>query len=460
MSDNSDRRRCLFPSLLSDSTAAYYNTGMKKVAFDTIGCRLNQYETERMASRLVSCGFRRVAFDEPADLYVINTCTVTGRADASCRRSISRAGRHNGNPRIVLVGCMVTSDGEAAANQYGVDLIISNSEKENIVSLITSKFSDLFVEEQSHYDNVGDDARTGPLLTEFYQHNRAWVKIGDGCNQNCSYCIVPSVRGRLINRPPDEILSEINNLIANGYREVVLTAVHIGQYNHGNLKSLAGLLKFILSVSDISRLRLSSIEPQEVNPELLDTMAEAGSRVCRHLHIPLQSGSDKILKMMKRPYNSEKYLEIAQKARKAVDNIIIGADVIVGFPGETEDDFIQTMSVVKSGLIDYLHVFSYSNRKGTEASSLVNRAHPTIIKERNKILHRISAELYEKALQKQVGSIAMAISEHKANGKNHHWGITDNYLKIAIPSDFGGTKEIIRIQIANSTDKYLTGQVV
>ncbi len=355
---------------LSDLLALYYNAVMKKVAFDTIGCRLNQYETEKMAAKLTDCGFMRVEADDKADLYVINTCTVTGRADASCRRSISRANRLNENAKIIVVGCMVTANEKDEAYIDGADLVISNREKGNIVRLITSKFPDLFAEASISTQDMYDDSADNVILSDFHQHNRAWVKIGDGCNQKCSYCIVPLVRGQLVNRPIDKILSEINNLANHGYHEVVLTAVHIGQYSHGNLSSLSELIKLILSESNISRLRLSSIEPQEVNRVLLKTMSDAGARVCRHLHIPLQSGSDRILKLMKRPYTAKNYLETAQMAKDMIYNVVIGADVIVGFPGETEDDFKQTADIVKADAIDYLHVFSYSSRRGTEACHL------------------------------------------------------------------------------------------
>jgi threonylcarbamoyladenosine tRNA methylthiotransferase MtaB len=423
---------------------------MKKVALTTIGCRLNQYETERLAHQLTSIGLARVDFESGADLYIINTCTVTGRADASCRRAIARAGKY-GEAKVVVVGCYVTADPDKVAALNGVDLVIGNDDKDRIPELLQQFFPDLFESRP-----ILDDQH---FISDFYHHNRAWVKIGDGCNQNCSFCIVPKVRGSLINRLPDEIISEINSLVEAGYEEVVLTGVHIGQYQHDGVKSLGELMGLVLSNTALPRLRLSSIEPQEVNQPLIQAMLAGGIRVCRHLHIPLQSGSDSILKMMRRPYNLEKYLEIVRNIRKSINNIVIGADVIVGFPGESEDDFRQTISVAQSGLIDYLHVFSYSDRDGTDASRLPGKIHNDVIKHRNKILRDISSKCSAEALKREIGQIAYVISEHKADSGEHCWGITDNYLKAAIPKEKGGTRKILRMHVLTAEVDYLIGEV-
>jgi threonylcarbamoyladenosine tRNA methylthiotransferase MtaB len=433
---------------------------MKRVAFATIGCRLNQYETEKMASKLAACGFSRVDFESPANLYIINTCTVTGRADASCRKSIAHAAKCHGNPKIVVVGCMVTSDRNEVALLNGVDLLISNDEKENIISILQEKIPELFGAPGDNSVIENQNYGGGAAISDFYRHNRAWVKIGDGCNQNCSYCIVPLVRGNLVNRPYDEIIREIRSLVSHDYNEVVLTAVHIGKYHTGDIKSLAQLTRIILSETDLTRLRLSSIEPQEVTNELLDTMASGGSRICRHLHVPLQSGSNRILKDMRRPYNMKQYRAILEMIKAKIDNVVIGADVIVGFPGETDDDFHDTIEIVESGLIDYLHVFSYSNRKGTAASSLSDKVPTAIIKERNRILRDISSRLIHQALLRQVGKVVGAISEHKSERDEYYSGITDNYLKVAIPVGYGGTKQVINIKITGAETKILTGAVV
>ena len=422
----------------------------RRFAVETIGCRLNQYETEKIANRLTRLGFDRVEYNQEADLYLINTCTVTGRADASSRNIISRAARRKNEAVVVVVGCYVDSEPEKIAQLYGVDLVVKNSDKDNIVKILNKAFPSLI------------DAESPPAeqeaLPEFHQHNRAWIKIGDGCNQRCAYCIIPNVRGKLTNRPASEIVDEISLLSDNGYNEVVLTGVHIGQYRWDKIKSVAELIRHILDNTDISRLRLSSIEPQEVGPDLIDVMKEAGYRICRHLHIPLQSGSDRILKIMHRPYSAKEYLYTLQQAKNSIDGIVIGADIIAGFPGETEDDFNESVRVAQSGLIDYLHVFSYSDRPGTESSKMPDKIRSEVIKERNKILRDISEINYGRALKKEVGQTVYAISEYGTdkNGK-YYWGITDNYLKIILPNKLGGGREILKVKATAIEDKHLIG---
>jgi len=424
---------------------------MKKVALETIGCRLNQYETERIAAQLIECGFERVEFNDSADLYIINTCTVTGRADASCRNIISRAARREGDPKVVVVGCYVQSDPEKIRRLNGVDLVVDNEDKENILDIMKDSFPDLF--------EAGLDVKQPRAIAEFHQHNRAWIKIGDGCNQRCAYCIIPLVRGELTNRPPDEIVDEINLLHEHGYHEAVLTGIHIGKYKYGEVKSPAELVRYILKETSIPRIRLSSIEPQEVDELLVEAMNEGGRRVCRHLHIPLQSGSDGILKLMRRPYDSDRYLEIVRNVKDNIDHVIVGADIIVGFPGETDDDFGGSINVADSGLLDYLHVFSYSDRRGTVATEMPDKINPEVIKERNAVLRAISKKHYASALKREIGQTAYVISEHRARSGGHFWGITDNYLKVALPEGCGGGKEILEMRIIGATESYLTVRI-
>ncbi|MCP4704370.1 MAG: radical SAM protein, partial [candidate division Zixibacteria bacterium] len=270
--------------------------------------------------------------------------------------------------------------------------------------------------------------------------------------------IIPKVRGKLINRPASEIIEEINLLSKNGYHEVVLTGVHIGQYGWDKVKSIADLTRYILDNTNISRLRLSSIEPQEVNSDIVSVIKNGGRRVCRYLHIPLQSGSDRILKMMHRPYSINDYINKLRSVKESIDGIIIGADIIVGFPGESENDFNESVKIAKSGAIDYLHVFSYSDRPGTESSVMPDKVSSKVIKKRSKILRDISDINYKSALQKEIGKTVYAVSESGTNksGK-HYWGITDNFLKIILPEKLGGDREIIKLKVTGAKDKYLIG---
>jgi len=426
---------------------------MKRFATETVGCRLNQYETEKIAAQLEKLGLHRVPFTEPADLYIINTCTVTGRADATCRNYISRVARHYPEARLAVVGCYVEADPDRVGALPGVDLMVGTGDKDRFVTIIRDRYPELF-----------DTAETPSLpaaVTDFYVHNRAWIKISDGCNQRCAYCIIPLVRGPLKNRPAVEIADEIRTLSGNGFNEVVLTGVHIGKYRDDGLSSFADLLRYLLDNTDIWRIRISSIEPQEVTADLLRVFAEAGKRLCRHLHLPLQAGSDRVLKLMRRPYDSRRYLNIARTVREKIDGVVIGADVIVGFPGETDDDFAGSVAVADSGLLDYLHAFSYSDRPGTLSSEMPGKIKPDIIKKRNRILREISHRRYAEALRRALGHTFDAISEYRYDrDRGTYFGMTDNYLRIRIPDTLGGGKELLKFKAIGATDDYLTGEII
>jgi len=341
---------------------------MKKVALETIGCRLNQ------AEQLIGLGLERIGYKEKADLYILNTCTVTGRADADCRKLIKRARRLNDDAVIVVAGCYAVSQPGELAQLDGIDLIIGNDRKMRIPEILAEQFPALFengkVASQSGAVPLplADTIRPGEHLTT----NRAMVKIGDGCNQFCSYCIVPRVRGGLVSYDADDIIREIRELTSQGFHEAVLTAVHIGKYRHGDI-DLYGLVERILDETELPRLRLSSLEPNELDDRLLGVVAD-NPRVCRHLHLPLQAGSDRILKLMRRPYRRDDYLSLVRKIKTANPDLTIGCDLIVGFPGETENDFADSLDILDSGYVDYGHIFSYSDRPGTASRRLSRNA--------------------------------------------------------------------------------------
>ncbi|MFH1374740.1 MAG: tRNA (N(6)-L-threonylcarbamoyladenosine(37)-C(2))-methylthiotransferase MtaB [bacterium] len=432
------------------------NHSTRIVSFQTVGCRLNQYETERMAAQLRPYGFRRAQKGEPADLYIINTCTVTHRAASDCRYLIRRAARANPEARIVVVGCYVEHEPERIAGMEQVDLIINNSEKEAISEILSRRFPELF--------NGRIDHRFTGELTDFHERNRAWIKISDGCNQNCSFCIVTIVRGDLVNRPSGEIIDEINRLVHSGYQEVVLTGVNMGYYQYSTaspaIENLADLCRLIIDTTDLYRLRLSSIEPQTLTDELLDIYAASDGRICRHFHLPLQSGSERILRQMRRPYSPQAFLERINQTKAAVPNTIIGADVIVGFPGETEQDFQQTLDLCQSGSIDYLHVFSYSDRPGTAAAEMGEKVKPEIIRQRNKLLTGFSNRALFDSHRRQVGRVLEFISEHKQQGEGFYRAISDNYLRLKLPEGINSGRNIVRARITSANEGYLEGEVL
>lgn len=426
----------------------------KILRFQTVGCRLNQYESEKMAAKLYPYGFRRSDKNEKADLTIINTCTVTHRADSDCRYLVRRANRLNPDGRIVVVGCYVNHDPKLFAAMEGVDALIYNDEKEKIASILTDKIPKLFDREP--------DMNCSTAISDFHNRNRAWLKISDGCNQQCTFCIITIVRGKLINRPAWEIIEEINSLISFGYNELVLTGVNMGYYKDKTqgIKSLAGLCKIIIEETDLYRFRLSSIEPQIVGDDLVQLFADSGGRICRHFHLPLQSGSDRILCRMRRPYKAETFIKRAESIKKVDPNTTIGADIIVGFPGETKEDFDLSCQVCESGVVDYMHVFSYSDRLGTKAAEMESKINPEEIKIRNQFLSGISAKLMKKFLHKQVGERLEVISEHKAGRDGSHFAVSDNYVKVKLPSTIRTGKAIVKVKIEKAVDDYLTGEIV
>lgn len=428
----------------------------KTVSFQTVGCRLNQYETEKMAAALSPYGFRRAVPGEPVDLCVINTCTVTHRADSTNRYLIQKAARDNPDARIVVAGCYVDAYANGITDLGPVDVVISNEEKPRIAAILSEQLSDLF-------DGTATVVPTASPGV-FERHNRAWLKISDGCNQRCSFCILPRVRGALRNRPPTEIIAEIRELLSFGFQEIVLTGINIGHYKNRTaqpqVKNLAHLCRMILEQTELPRIRLSSIEPQTVRDDLLRVCADSRGRICRHVHMPLQSGSSRLLRLMRRPYDREVYLRRAAEVRSTQPNTIVGADVIVGFPGETEDDFAQTISVAESGLIDYLHVFSYSDRVGTPASAATNKIPPKVIKERRAILTAISDRIWAKAHARQVGETLGVIAEQSRPGRNVRYGIADNYINVKLPDDFTGDRQIQQIRITSSTGGSVEGETI
>ena len=427
----------------------------KKLICHTFGCRLNQYETEKMAAELRPFGFKRVSENESADLYLINTCTVTHRADRDCRNYIRKAAQKNPKARIVVAGCYVDYDPNNVASIEGVDAVVRNAEKDAIAKVLPGLIPDLFDSEP--------DKNCSIMVCDFFERNRAWLKISDGCNQWCSFCIIPKVRGRLRHRPAAEIISEINHLAGHGYQEVVLTGVNIGYYydKEGERRAgnLAELCRLILAETDLHRLRLSSIESQTIGPDLLETFSGANGRFCRHFHIPMQSGSSRLLKLMQRPYDRNAYIKRLKLVKQARPNTIIGADVIVGFPGETEEDFAETKSLAESGLLDYLHVFSYSDRQGTIADGIPDKVEPFNIRKRSAELNNLSNEIRKAAHQRQIGEILEVIPQHKTNQGEDNWGVADNFLKVKLPNTINDEQALIKIMVEFASNDYVEGHL-
>ncbi|MFQ5646110.1 MAG: tRNA (N(6)-L-threonylcarbamoyladenosine(37)-C(2))-methylthiotransferase MtaB [bacterium] len=382
-----------------------------RVSFRTLGCKVNQYETAAMKNRLARAGCEIVPQGDRADICVINTCTVTGKSDVSSRQMVRQAIRRNSGSRVIVTGCYAQSDPESLRKIEGVSQVIGNQEKQRLLEIISGQ-----KEKEAN-------------LPAFGNRSRAFVMVQDGCDARCSYCIVPLVRGKPLSRSVAEIRSEVKGLGEAGFKEFVLSGIHIGAYRDLR-KSLSDLLEELFHVlPEPGRVRLSSIEPNEVNSGLIEQFRHP--KLCRHLHLPLQSGSDRILNLMKRRYTAGDYRTVVNRVTEAVPGIGLGTDVMVGFPGETDRDFLATCRLLEELPFSYLHVFPYSPRPGTEAADLKNRVPAELKRERSAFLRDLGARKKSLYQQKALGGIFNTVLIKKeVSGKIK--GLTDNYLEVEI----------------------------
>lgn len=422
-----------------------------KVALFTIGCKVNQYETEAIAEKLEAFGFERVDFKDQADIYVINTCTVTGESDRSSRQAIYRAKRRSPSARIIVTGCYAQLEKEFLQSLPGVSMVVKQEEKGKLPSLIAQLMG------QGARGKEIDDLFFGFSVRGLAKHTRALVKIQDGCEKNCAYCVVPFARGKERSREIEQIISEINDLVENGYKEVVLTGVHIGRYDQDGL-GLVELSKRILKETKVQRIRYSSIDPKEFSDQLIDFVSKS-NRICTHLHIPLQSGDDSILSRMKRDYSAEEYRELTDKITQAIPDVMIGADVIVGFPGEKDTQFENTRQFITSSPISYLHVFSYSDRKGTEASSMPDKIEPPMIHKRSEIMHSLGKVKWRGYIDRFMGKKLQVLIENRRDRKTGMLtGLSDNYIRVLTDGDDSAKNRIIPVHIIDRHANKLLGK--
>lgn len=386
------------------------------VCLTNLGCKLNQAETEAMARRFVAAGHRVVESLAEADLHVVNSCTVTAEAARGSRQAARRGARLE-SVRTVLVGCYATAEPEAAARLAGVDLVLGNLEKDRVVEHVHAAFPDAVPE---------------PVPCALPQagsgHTRALVKIEDGCDVRCAFCIIPETRGRQRSRPLAEVVAEVSALAAAGHREVVLSGVQISAYRDGESR-LFDLVRAVLHECRVERLRLTSIAPWGFDERLLGLFADP--RLCRHLHLSLQSGSSPTLRRMRRPYTAEAYAALLTRVRAAVPEIAITTDVIVGFPGETEDDFAASLAFVGRAGFARVHVFPYSARPGTPAAAMPGQVPPAVKRERMERMLAVAAEAERSFLQARLGTVQRVLWERPRPGPGGlAQGLTDTYIRV------------------------------
>ena len=412
---------------------------MRKAALHNLGCKVNAYETEAMQQLLEEAGYEIVPFQEKADVYVINTCSVTNIADRKSRQMLHRAKKMNPDAVVVAAGCYVQAAGEELKKDAAIDVIIGNNRKKDLVPLLDEYFAGKHVEEDSLID-IGKTREYEALhINKIADHTRAFIKIQDGCNQFCSYCIIPYTRGRVRSRKPEEIMEEIKGLVDKGYREVVLTGIHLSSYGLDlDGITLLDLMVKIDKIQGLERLRLGSLEPRIVTEEFTRTLAGLRT-ICPHFHLSLQSGCDATLKRMNRRYTTEEYEKGCQILRKYFDRPAITTDVIVGFPQETEEEFAQTIEFLKRIHFYEMHVFKYSRRAGTRAADMPGQLTENQKGQRSDVLLKLDQEMSLEYRKSFLGEEKEVLMEEKIviDGTKYLVGHTREYVKAAIPWEEG-----------------------
>lgn len=433
---------------------------MTRIAFVTLGCKVNQFDTDMMGSSLLQNGYEIVPFEEGAEIYVINTCTVTGKGDGESRRLIRKAKKLNRHAKIIVTGCYAQIAPGEVADIDGVTAVLGNLEKDNLIQYlkeIGDHKENIFVKDIFSAGSI--DLPDISLLTS---RSRAVLKIQDGCDSRCSYCIVPFSRGRSRSLEPGKVINMIKDLHRKGLKEVVLCGVHLGGYGRdlAQVLTLEDLIRRILKETNIERIRLSSIEPREITQGLIELMA-LEKRLCPHFHIPLQSGDNEILRNMNRNYDAPFYENLIFKIKDRIPEAAIGCDVIVGYPGEGEKEFENTLTFVKRLPITYIHVFAYSPRKGTIAYSLKDPVRGDIKRERSRILRSVGEEKSRVFKQQYIGRSVNVLVEEEADEETGLFkGYTDNYIRVLIRNcDPSFIKQIVEVHIDGFSGDSLSGNI-
>ena len=433
---------------------------MKKVALHNLGCKVNAYETEAMQELLEKHGYEIVPFQEGADVYIINTCTVTNMADRKSRQMLHKARKMNPDSIVVACGCYVQAKKDDIPE--GIDIVVGNNKKQNIVEILEN------YEKEKNQDGQRETSDEQEKETETYQeildinhekvyedlhlstaaeHTRAYIKVQDGCNQFCSYCIIPFARGRVRSRSRDSVLDEVKTLSANGYKEVVLTGIHLSSYG---IDCDDNLLSLILAIHEVERIRLGSLEPRIITEEFAQTIAKL-PKMCPHFHLSLQSGCNATLKRMNRRYTAEEYYEKCQLLRKYFDNPALTTDVIVGFPGETEEEFAESKAFVDKVDFYETHIFKYSRREGTKAAAMKDQVPDQIKAARSAELlelNRKKQAVYEERL---LGTTQEVLIEEKIvrDGEELQIGHTKEYVKIGVKNPNNLINQLVNVEIEN-----------
>ncbi|NIP38936.1 MAG: tRNA (N(6)-L-threonylcarbamoyladenosine(37)-C(2))-methylthiotransferase MtaB [Candidatus Dadabacteria bacterium] len=423
---------------------------MKSISFVTLGCKVNQYDTAVLKNKLPKSKYTTVPFPQKADVYVIDTCTVTHKADAEARHYINRAKRINPEGIVVVTGCYAQVSSQEISTLSGVDYVVGNSDKFSSLMKIVREgslqskpqvfISDIFKEKKRKFES--------PDIDFFPDRTRAFLKVQDGCNYACTFCIIPYARGRSRSLEIDDVIGRIRLLRESGYKEVVLTGIHLASYGRDIGCDLLSLLKRIEEQKILNRIRLSSLDPADVNNEFITFLSESQT-VCPSFHVSLQSGDEQILKEMRRRYKPEQFLELASDIREAMPESSIGTDIMVGFPGETQKQFDNSCYLLDRSELTYFHVFSYSKRKGTKAAGMTDQISPDVIKHRSQILRELGMK---KKIEFNSGFIG---KELEVLVENNSKGISRNYITVKLVKGNYRKGELIDVTVSGKQDDML-----
>ena len=435
----------------------------KKVALHNLGCKVNAYEVEAMQQLLENAGYETVPFEEGADVYVINTCTVTNIADRKSRQMLHKAKKMNPDAIVVATGCYAQADTEKLKEDTAVDLILGNNQKTQIVEALeeyekehAKQVQVIEINHTKEYEELS--------ISSTAEHVRAYIKVQDGCNQFCTYCIIPFARGRVRSRKIEEVLSEVETLAAKGYKEVVLTGIHLSSYGvdfpKEERESLLSLIQAVSRVEGISRIRLGSLEPRIITEEFLEGIVKTG-KVCPHFHLSLQSGCNKTLKNMNRRYSAQEYAEKCELIRKFYPAPALTTDVIVGFPQETEEDFEDTLDVVRKVKFEQVYMFIYSRRTGTPGDKMENQVPDDVKHKRFDRLKALVENQIEKRNKEYVGTIQKILVEGRSKtNENTYTGRTDSNKVVIFEGKEENIGKVVDVEITSEHMWYLKGAIV
>ncbi|URZ01152.1 tRNA (N(6)-L-threonylcarbamoyladenosine(37)-C(2))-methylthiotransferase MtaB [Clostridium felsineum] len=432
-----------------------------KVAFITLGCRVNSYDSEAMAEKFLKSGWEVVNHDEKADAYVINTCTVTNMGDRKSRQMISKSKKVNENAVIAVVGCYSQVAPEKVSDIEGVDIVLGTKNKGDIVQYVNE-----FINERNQIVNVKDvftDKKFEDLnIDEYQDKTRAFLKIQDGCNRFCSYCLIPYARGGVCSKDPEKVLNEIKKLAEHGFKEIILSGIHIASYGD-DLKgewNLISIIEKIEKIKGIERIRIGSIEPRFFDDETINKIKNM-TKMCPHFHLSLQSGCSQTLKRMNRKYTADEYKDTVDKLRKNIKDVSITTDVIVGFPGETEEEFNKTYEFLKGIELSKMHIFKYSPREGTKAADMKDQIDGNVKDKRSAELIELDKINENKFMSKFLNREMDVLFEKKFNNKEDLYeGYTPNYIKVVVKSNKDISRQILKVKLTEIKDEHLLGKLI